>query len=63
MRCEFMVCAVTRQEGDRNVVVLEDVDGRGGVAPGRERIDGRNGDVAGEGLQAGTADYSYVDGF
>lgn len=43
--------------------MLEDVYGRGGVAPGCEGIDGRNGDVAGEGLQAGTTDYSYVDRF
>ena len=37
---------VAGEEGDRDVVVFEDVDGRGGVAPGREWVEDCDGDVA-----------------
>lgn len=44
--CQLMVCTVPREEGDGHAIVLEDLEGRGGVAPWRERVDGRDGLVA-----------------
>ena len=37
------------------------MDGRGGIAPGRQWVEDCDGSVTGEGLEAGTADYGDVD--
>lgn len=62
MWCVFVVCAMAGEEGDGGVVVLEDVDGRGGVAPRCERIDCCNGDEAVKFLKASSTDHGDVDG-
>lgn len=50
------------EEGNRCVVVREDVDGGGGVTPGGEGVDGCDGDETFEGLETGATDYGDVDG-
>lgn len=50
VRRQFVVQAVAGQEGDGRVVVDEDVDGGGGVAPGGQRVERCDGCVAWEGL-------------
>jgi hypothetical protein len=57
VRRVLVVETVAGEEGDGGVVVREDVDGGGGVAPGGQWVECCDGDVAGEGLQAGAADY------
>lgn len=52
-----MRCAMAREEGNGDVVVREDVDGCGCEAPRGLGIDGRNGSVAWQGLETGTANY------
>ncbi len=54
-------CAVAGEEGNGDVVVLQDVDRRGRVAPGSEGVNCCDWDVAFELLQAGAADYCNVD--
>ncbi len=56
-----MVGAVTGEEGDGSVVVLEDVDGCGRVTPGSERVDSCNGDETVELLETGSTDDSDMD--
>ncbi len=52
-----MVGAVTGEEGDGSVVVLENVDRCRRVAPGSERVDSCNGDETVELLEAGSTNY------
>lgn len=59
---EFVGSAVPREEGDRDVVVLKDMDWRRWVTPWCERVNGSGRCVAFERLEAGTADYCDVDG-
>ena len=61
MGCEFVGCAVPGEEGDGDVVVLEDCNGGGGIAPWCRGVDCCDGLVAGERLEASAADYGYVD--
>lgn len=42
--------------------MFEDLKGRGGVAPGCERVDGGNGVVAIDLRQAGSANHGDMDG-
>ena len=56
-----MVSAMAGQERDADIVVLEDVDWCGWVAPGRLGIDDGNGDVASKALQTGATDHSDQD--
>lgn len=56
-----MARAVPREEGNGNTVVLEDVDGRRGVAPWCKRVNSCAGRVAFEGLQTSAADYCDMD--
>jgi hypothetical protein len=58
-----VVLPVSRQEGNGDIVVLEDVDGCWGVAPGSQRIDRCDGVVAFELLEAGSTNHCNMDGF
>lgn len=68
MRCEFMVQAVSREEGDGDGLaaargrVLEDGDGRGRCAPWCCWLERRGVGEVGKGLQAGAADHCDLDG-
>lgn len=62
MWCDLMMSSVSRQKGNGNVVVREDVNGCGCVAPWCEGVDGCDGDESAEGLETGSADYGDVDG-
>lgn len=57
MWCILMVLTVSGEEGDRDIVVLEDVDGCRGVSPRSQRIDYCNGVIALELLEASSADH------
>lgn len=61
VRGELVVLAVAREEGDGDAVVLEDLQGRGRVAPGRERVDGGDGGVAFDLREACAAYHGDVD--
>lgn len=58
---ELVVGAVAGQEGDGDAVVLEDADRGGGVAPGRQGVDGCDGRVALDLGEAGAAYDGDVD--
>lgn len=68
VRRELVVQAMARQEGDGDGLaggrgrVVEDGDGRGGLAPRRADVEGRGESEVGQRLQAGAADDSNVDG-
>jgi hypothetical protein len=62
MWCILVVLAVSGEEGDRDIVVLEDMDGCRSVAPRSQRIDYCNGVVALELLETGSTDHSNVYG-
>lgn len=53
---------MSRKEGDRNLVVLEDVNRCRRVAPRSERVDCCNWDVAVELLESSSADHGNVNG-
>lgn len=53
---------MAREEGNRYVVVGEDVNRRGRVSPGCERVEGCDWDETLEGLEAGAADYGDTNG-
>lgn len=57
MWCDLVVGSMTRQERDGDAVMLEDVDWRGWVAPGRLRVNSRHGNVTSEALQPSATDY------
>ncbi len=57
MWCVLMVLTVSGEEGDRDIVVLEDVDVCRGVSPRSQRIDYCNGAIALKLLKAGSADH------
>lgn len=56
-----MIGTVAGEEGNRNVVVLEDMDRCGGVSPGCERVDCCDRDEAIELLETSAADNSNVN--
>lgn len=62
VRRELVVAPVAREEGDGHAVVLENLQGRRGVAPRRERVDRRDGVVAFNLGEAGAANDGDVDG-
>lgn len=61
VRRQLVVGAVPREEGDGHAVVLEDLEGRGGVAPGGEGVHRRDGGVAVDLGEAGAAYHGDVD--
>lgn len=61
VRCEAVVGAVAREEGDGGRFVAEDRDGGGGHSPWRGDVEGGDGGVAFELLEAGAADHGDVD--
>lgn len=58
---ELVVGAMAGQEGDGDAVMLEDANGGGGVAPGREGVDRCDRSVALDLGEAGTANNGDVD--
>ncbi len=62
VRCNLVVHAMSRQERDRNLVVLKDVDRCRRVAPWSQRIDCCNWYVTFELLETSTADHGNANG-
>lgn len=58
---DLVVLAVAGQEGDGHVAVLEDHDGRRGVAPRRQGVHARDGHVAVDLVEARAADDGDLD--
>lgn len=59
---ELVVGAVARKEGYWGAVVFEDLEGRRGIAPRSEGVDGRDGMVAFDLGEASAAYHGDVDG-